>query len=67
MRVDLTDELIREAASLADRHRLRAYDAVHLSSALSVRRRIDADFLFASDDRLLSAAASDEGLELAPR
>ena len=38
--VEVTDSLIRESARLAETHRLRAYDAVHLASATAVHGRL---------------------------
>src|SRR4029078_2052501 len=32
--VDMDDELVRRAGDLAERHALRAYDAVHLAAAV---------------------------------
>jgi uncharacterized protein with PIN domain len=65
VRLAVTDGLIREAAALAARHPLRAYGAVHLTSAVTARRRLEGDLLFACWDGGLSAAASREGLALA--
>ena len=67
VRLEVTNGLIREAATLADRHPLRAYDAIHLASAVTARQRLEGDLLFACWDDGLSAAASREGLELARR
>lgn len=54
--VEVTSALAARAGDLAERHRLRRYDAVHLSSALE----IDAaeTVLVSSDDRLTEAARS---------
>jgi uncharacterized protein len=55
-RVEPTEALARAAGELADRHALRAYDAVHLAS---VRAAADDDLvLVAADDALLTAARS---------
>lgn len=55
-RVEPTAALAHRAGSLAERHELRAYDAVHLASAMSVA---DADaVLVAADGDLLHAARS---------
>lgn len=67
VRLDITDGLLREAAALSDRHPLRAYDAIHLASALTARRQFQGDLLFACWDDGLSAAAKREGMELARR
>ena len=65
VRLEVTNDLIREAAALADRYPLRAYDAIHLASAVTARRRLGGDLVFACWDDALSAAASREGLQLA--
>lgn len=54
--VEVTPELAARAGDLAEQHRLRGYDAVHLSSALE----IDAGdaVLVTSDGRLADAAAA---------
>jgi predicted nucleic acid-binding protein len=67
IRLEVTSELIRVAAALADRYPLRAYDAIHLASAVTARRRLGDDLVFACWDDALSAAASREGLDLARR
>jgi uncharacterized protein len=67
VRLEVTAELIRAAAALADRYPLRAYDAIHLASAVTARRRLGDDLVFACWDDALSAAASREGLHLARR
>ena len=53
MLVDVTDVLLRAAASLASAA-VRTLDAIHLASAL----RVEADELVAYDRRLLAAAAA---------
>lgn len=61
--LELTEELARYAGDLAEAHRLRAYDAVHLASADVVA---DADtVLVAADGELLTAACA-LGIATAP-
>ena len=67
VRLEVTDGLIREAAALADRHHLRAYDAIHLASAVTARRRLGNDLIFACWDDGLASAAARERLALARR
>ena len=58
--------MISDAMTLANRHRLRAYDAVRLAAALDVYRDWSANrlgaFVFVSADKGLNAAATAEGL-----
>jgi predicted nucleic acid-binding protein len=62
----ITSALVSEAMTLANRHRLRAYDAVPLAAALDVWRDWSANrlgaFVFVSADQALNAAATGEGL-----
>jgi predicted nucleic acid-binding protein len=52
-----TDELVRTAADLAERHGLRALDGVHLASFQQLLERTDDEVEFSSfDDRLNRAA-----------
>ena len=67
LRIDVTEPLIRQAAELAERHRLRAYDAIHLASAYVVKEQLLEQVLFASWDKTLEAAARRHGLQLLPR
>lgn len=61
--VEVTDSLIRESARLAEVHRLRAYDAVHLAAAAAVHGQLAEPIIFASWDFDLEKAARGEGLE----
>jgi uncharacterized protein len=58
--VAITDDLIAQAAELAEREALRGYDAVHLAAAVA----IGADVL-TSADTALCAAAERRGLHVA--
>lgn len=63
--VAVSDSIIQIALDLQERHRLRAYDAVQLATALAVHARLEAAgqtiVFVAADDRLLAAAHA-EGL-----
>ena len=52
--LDVTEELTRIAGGLAERHGLRAYDAVHLASVTTVAD--DETVLVAADGALVDAA-----------
>jgi predicted nucleic acid-binding protein len=67
VRLEVSDGLIREAAALADRHHLRAYDAIHLASAGAARRQLGGEMAFACWDDGLTAAAAREGFQIARR
>lgn len=60
----MSEPLIHQAAELAERHRLRGYDALHLASALLLAGRLGEEMAFASWDDDLDAAAARQGLTL---
>lgn len=60
--VEVTEAILGRAAQLAERHRLRAYDALHLASALVLKSRLAEPVIFACWDRRLERAARAEGL-----
>ena len=67
LRLDVTESLVRTAAHLAERHRLRAYDAIHLASAEELKDRLTEQIVFGCWDVELEAAARRDGLELLGR
>jgi predicted nucleic acid-binding protein len=62
--VELSAAVARSAGLLAERHRLRALDAIHLASALAFWQLAGRAPAFLSFDEPQSAAARREGLEL---
>ena len=64
VKIEVSEALVFESARLADLHRLRAYDAIHLASVLLLGARVGEAPTFACWDRDLSAAAAREGLPL---
>ncbi len=66
-RVSVTDQLIHEAAETAESYKLRAYDAVHLASALTIAARLETLVVFACWDSGLEEAARRAGLQLLTR
>jgi predicted nucleic acid-binding protein len=62
IKVSPSEGIIRLAGNLAEKHGLRGYDAVHLASALSLKKLALEDVSFSSRDQHLSLAASAEGL-----
>ena len=65
--VEVTAPIIREAARLAEAHRLRAYDAVHVASATATRGQLEGPLAFGCWDAALERAAQREGLQPLPR
>jgi len=66
--IDATEPLLRLAASLVDKHELRAYDGIHLAAVLQVNQvRVGAGLngiTLVSADQELNAAAMAEGLTI---
>jgi predicted nucleic acid-binding protein len=62
IRVDLRDEILRLARDLIRQHPLRGFDAIHLASAVSVKRVLGEDLAFGAADARLLRAAKSEGL-----
>ena len=60
--VELDGSLVRTAGDLAERHALRALDAIHLSSALRLAMELGRAPTFLAFDGALRAAATNEGL-----
>ncbi len=61
----LTNDLVKAAGDLSEKHALRGFDALHLASAVEVKRLTSLPVTFSSSDARLRAAARDEGLTLA--
>jgi predicted nucleic acid-binding protein len=67
-RIEVSESLVARAADLAEGHRLRGYDAIHLASALYFAERFGGDdTVFGSWDDALDRAAAREGLRLLRR
>ena len=60
--VRVTRELVRMAGDLAEKHGLSGFDAIHLSSAVSLRRELSGPVLFSCSDRKLQKASQRENL-----
>ena len=63
--VDVSSVLVKLAGRLAEKHALRGYDAVHLASAVTIRREGDRPVSFSCFDGRLFRAARREGLKIA--
>ena len=62
-RLPLDATTVRRAAELAEQHRLRAYDAVHLATADLLQAAVRAPIAFACFDNALNEAALRLGLK----
>lgn len=63
IRFEVTEALVANAANLAEKLHLRAYDAVHLASGLVMQAQVG-DTVFACWDQDLARAAAKVGLEV---
>ena len=60
IRIELVQEVLALAKFLLERHPLRALDAIHLASAISLKKGIHEPLQFAAaDSRLLDAASAE--------
>jgi predicted nucleic acid-binding protein len=64
-RIDIAEDLVRNAGNLAETYHLKGYDAVQLASAIALKARIDDEVLFSTWDRALVRAARREQLGIA--
>ncbi|MGH7275030.1 MAG: type II toxin-antitoxin system VapC family toxin, partial [Nitrospiria bacterium] len=62
--VDVSDNLVKLAGLFAEKHVLRAYDAIHLASGLILHKQTERPVTFSCFDDRLSRAAQREGLRL---
>jgi len=60
--VRVTIELVLLAGNLAEKHGLRGFDAIHLSSALTLRSELSSPIIFSCSDRKLQKASQKEDL-----
>lgn len=67
VRIQVSDFIVAHAGELVWTHGLRAYDAVHLATALLWQSAIDESVTFATFDRKLWQAAQITGLKCFPR
>jgi uncharacterized protein len=63
--IEIDRRILERAGALAEQHRLRAYDAVHLAAALELSDTATDSVRVSTWDRELAAAAEAEGLSLA--
>jgi predicted nucleic acid-binding protein len=66
LRLPISSGILERSASIAWRYHLRAYDSVHLSSALTYKDMAGVEVVFACYDKNLSKAAQKAGLQVWP-
>jgi uncharacterized protein len=64
IRVEVNNGLNRNVEKVLQKYPLRGFDAIHLASALLIKKRLPEDFIFACFDPRLMAAAVAEGLNV---
>lgn len=62
--LEMTQGVLDDAVMLANRHNLRAYDAVQLAAALRLNRVSEGGIVIVSADKDLNDAAAAEGLSV---
>ena len=61
--MNVTQDVIREAGNLAEKHALRGFDSIHLASALTLRRELSTPIVFSCFDERLTTASKRENLQ----
>jgi predicted nucleic acid-binding protein len=61
--VKVTDEVIRLAGDLAEKHGLSGFDSIHLASAVTICHELSVPIVFSCFDEKLQTASGLEGLE----
>jgi uncharacterized protein len=61
--VRVTSDLVRMGGKLAEKHSLRGFDAIHLSSALTLQRELSSPITFSCFERRLQNASAVESLD----
>ena len=56
--LNITNDMIRIAGDLAERHSLRGFDSIHLASALTLQRELSSPVVFSCFDDNLQKASS---------
>jgi predicted nucleic acid-binding protein len=60
--VRVTKELVRLAGDFTEKHALKGFDSIHLSSAVTLLRELSAPIVFSCADLRLQKASQAEGL-----
>ena len=61
--LNLSEDIAKSAGNLSEKYGLRAYDALHLASALFLKKSSSLTLVFSCSDNRLKNAAQSEGLE----
>lgn len=61
--LNITQDMVKLAGNLAEKHALRGFDSIHLASALILHQEVSAPVIFSCFDNKLEEAAEREGLD----
>jgi len=61
--LNVTEDMIRQAGNLAEKHALRGFDSIHLASALTLRQELFSPIVFSCFDDKLQKASERENLQ----
>jgi len=61
--LNVTEDMIRQAGNLAEKHALRGFDSIHLASALTLRQELLSPIVFSCFDDKLQKASERENLQ----
>lgn len=62
--VELENEIVEESQGLVFRVSIKTLDAIHLASAIILKRIVDISYPFLTSDKQLASAAEKEGFEV---
>jgi len=62
--LNLTENIVKSAGSLCEKYGLRGFDALHLASALFLKRNSSLSILFSCSDIKLNDVAKSEGFDV---
>jgi len=61
--LNITQDMVKLAGNLAEKHALRGFDSIHLASALTLHQEVSTPVVFSCFDNKLEKAAMREGLD----
>ncbi|HLC25595.1 MAG TPA: type II toxin-antitoxin system VapC family toxin [bacterium] len=61
--IEVSEEIVRLAGELVDKHPLRGFDAIHLAAALTLKKKMRTPLIFGCADTVLERAARVERLK----
>lgn len=62
--IGVSEDVVKLAGELAERHSLRGFDAIHLASAKLLMEKVNSPIVFSCADERLQGAARTEGFDI---